>query len=334
MKNLSVGISILFIFSLLANTIIFTGCKKKIENPVKFPVGLFPDDIVNIDALNTEFDDYNSALFQLFGKVTIVFSSNRKSAGGEFDLVQGSITFVFDQTVGTFGFTSALTNDEFLTKLLNTANKTGNDFGPFRFFSPVDGYEYLLLSSENNEGNLDMYYLKNLPYFDTGLPQVSGSYPISLLNTTWNEDYICLDTNHDSVYFSSDNGGDFDIYLNTRPSNLPLDVWFSSGFKISEPVDSINSPSNEKCPLVHKNIMVFASNRPGGFGEYDLYYSVFRGGRWSSPLNMGDKINTSSNEFRPVISSSPDFGNMYMVFSSDRPGGKGRFDLYFTGVSF
>jgi len=334
MKNLSVSISIIFIFSILAYTITFTGCKKKIENPVKFPVGYFPETVVNINDLNTEYDDYNTALFQLFGKVTIVFSSNRKSSGGEFDLVQDSMTFVFEQTDGAFGFTAEMTNDVFLTKLLNAANKTGDDFGQYRFYSPLDGYEYLLLSSENEEGNLDMYYLKNRPVFDTGIPAVSGPYPITLLNTMWDEDYICFDTNQDSVYFSSDKGGNFDIYLNTRPSNLPVDAWFDSGFEISEVADSINSSGDEKCPLVHKNIMVFASNRPGGIGGYDLYCSIFRRGKWSSPVNLGPEINTSSNEFRPVISSNPDFENMFMIFSSDRPGGKGRFDLYFTGVNF
>jgi len=80
--------------------------------------------------------------------------------------------------------------------------------------------------------------------------------------------------------------------------------------------------------------MVFSSNRPGGLGGYDLYYSTLKGGKWSSPVNMGPRINTSSDEYRPVIGTSPDFTNMYLMFSSNRPGGKGGFDLYFTGVDF
>jgi hypothetical protein len=227
-----------------------------------------------------------------------------------------------------------MTNDAFLAKLLDEANKTGNDFGPFRFYSPFDGFEYLLLSSENEEGSLDMYYLKNLPAIDRGIPVITGPSPVTLLNTAHNEDYICFDTNQDSVYFSSDTGGNFDIYLNTRPSNLAVDVWFNSGPAISEAAESINSPADEKCPFVHKNIMVFASNRTDGFGGYDLYYSELKGRKWGAPVNLGPEINTSSNEFRPVISSKPGFGNLFIIFSSDRPGGKGRFDLYFTGVSF
>ena len=78
--------------------------------------------------------------------------------------------------------------------------------------------------------------------------------------------------------------------------------------------------------------MIFTSNRPGGYGGYDLYYSVFKNGKWSSPVNFGPDINTSSDEYRPVIGYHPDFTNKFMIFSSNRPGGKGGFDLYFTGV--
>jgi hypothetical protein len=75
-----------------------------------------------------------------------------------------------------------------------------------------------------------------------------------------------------------------------------------------------------------------SSNRAGGFGGYDIYYSVFRNGNWSSPVNMGSRINTSSDEYRPVIGSNPDFTNNFIMFSSNRPGGKGGFDLYFSGL--
>ncbi len=328
------NIHVIFIFSILIFTLITAACTKKMEDPIQFPFGYFPNSVYNISDLNSPYDDYNTAIFQLFGKVAIVFSSNRNSYGEEFDLVQGSLTFVFDQTNGAFGLDAEMTNDIFLTKLLKAANSERDNFGPYRFYSAVDGYEYLLLSSENSEGNMDFYYLKNLPVFDTGIPSVNGPFPITLLNTGSNDDYICLDTNQDSVYFSSDVDGDFDIYLKTRPSGMSADTWFGSEYSVSAAVDSINSPDDEKCPLVHKNVMVFASNRTGVTGGYDIYFSVFRNGKWSKPYNMGPEINTSSNEFRPVLGSNPDFENMFMIFSSDRPGGSGRFDLYFTGVNF
>jgi hypothetical protein len=80
--------------------------------------------------------------------------------------------------------------------------------------------------------------------------------------------------------------------------------------------------------------MVFASNRPGGSGVFDLYYSILRDGEWSSPVNLGEPINSASDEYRPILGGHIDFNNRYMMFSSNRPGGKGGFDLYYTGVTF
>jgi hypothetical protein len=81
-------------------------------------------------------------------------------------------------------------------------------------------------------------------------------------------------------------------------------------------------------------MMVFASNRPGGYGGYDLYSSVLINGKWSSATNLGPGINTAADEYRPVIGYHPDFTNGFLIFSSDRPGGKGGFDLYFTGFDY
>ena len=45
--------------------------------------------------------------------------------------------------------------------------------------------------------------------------------------------------------------------------------------------------------------MVFTSNRQGGFGGFDLWYSIFDGTEWSEPKNFGERINTEYDEYRP-----------------------------------
>ncbi len=47
----------------------------------------------------------------------LLFSSNRGSAGRQFDLVQGIISYAFDQTNGAFWLGAEITTDPFLTKL-------------------------------------------------------------------------------------------------------------------------------------------------------------------------------------------------------------------------
>jgi hypothetical protein len=308
-------------------------CKKS-DNPIKFPKGTFPDSTMALTGINTQYDDYNSNIQQLLDYVIIIFSSNRISTGEQFDLVQGVISYFFDQTSGAFEVESEMIQEPFITTLLSASNTDGDDLGPYTLFSAADGFEYLLLASESTNGDLDFYYLKNQPVSGVNLPAVLGPYPVKLLNTGSDDAYICFDTNQDSVYFSSDREGSFDIFIKTRPAETTISEWFDGDYSVSEKPDSINSSGNDKCPYVYRKYLVFASDRPGGFGGFDLYYSVFRKGKWSSPVNFGPDINTTDNEYRPVLGYHEEFTNNFMIFSSDRPGGKGEYDLYLRGITF
>jgi hypothetical protein len=318
---------------ILLITACFTNCKKT-DNPIRFPKGTIPDSIINVTDINSAYDDYNTALYQIGETLPVIFSSNRKSSGGQFDLEQASLTVTFDQTTGEFTFGSKMTTDPFLSKLTGKAITSGNDFGPYRLFSTVDGFEYLLLSSVNQGGNLDFYYLKNQPVSGSALPDVSGPFPVKLMNTPADDAYITLNQIQDTAYFSSDKDGNFDFFYLIKPGETTLADWFNLDYTIPVKADSLNSTYNDKCPFILKKVMVFASDRPGGFGGFDLYYSIVKNGKWGKPVNLGSRINTSSDEYRPVIGAIQDFTNLFLMFSSNRPGGKGGFDLYFTGITF
>lgn len=72
----------------------------------------------------------------------------------------------------------------------------------------------------------------------------------------------------------------------------------------------------------------FASNRAGGYGGYDLYFSDFRDGRWSPAVNLGAEINTEGNEAFPYIHP-----NGRLFFASDGHGGMGGYDLFLIDLS-
>ena len=74
--------------------------------------------------------------------------------------------------------------------------------------------------------------------------------------------------------------------------------------------------------------LLFASDRPGGFGGFDLYYAEYKNGVWSSPINLGEDVNSASDEIFPYWG-----GNNQISFSSNRPGGLGGIDLYLLDVS-
>ena len=65
-------------------------------------------------------------------------------------------------------------------------------------------------------------------------------------------------------------------------------------------------------------------NFPYGFGSCDLYISYLTPEGWSTPENMGNRINTEAWESAPSL--SPDKRDLY--FASSRLGGYGGQDLY------
>lgn len=74
-------------------------------------------------------------------------------------------------------------------------------------------------------------------------------------------------------------------------------------------------------------MVVFSSNRPGGYGGLDLWYSVLDSkGKWSEPVNLGPEINTPENE--EGVSFHPD-GNI-IFFHSSGLNGFGGYDVYFS----
>ena len=54
------------------------------------------------------------------------------------------------------------------------------------------------------------------------------------------------------------------------------------------------------------NTLFFASNRPGGEGGTDLWFTKRQDdGKWSPPINLGPKINTPYDEEAPFITNEP-----------------------------
>jgi outer membrane protein OmpA-like peptidoglycan-associated protein/tetratricopeptide (TPR) repeat protein len=75
------------------------------------------------------------------------------------------------------------------------------------------------------------------------------------------------------------------------------------------------------------NRMYFASDRPGGYGQLDLWYTDWVDGEWSLSKNAGPGINSPSNELYPKIC------NDRLFFSSDRRDqGYGGLDLYYVSL--
>ncbi len=74
--------------------------------------------------------------------------------------------------------------------------------------------------------------------------------------------------------------------------------------------------------------LFFTSDKPGGYGGYDLYYCEWKNSYWNEPVNAGPVINTTGNESYPFINPSGD-----LFFSSDGQPGLGGMDIFFSQFS-
>ncbi len=133
-----------------------------------------------------------------------------------------------------------------------------------------------------------------------------------------------------TLYFASyryyckdyiENLGQMDLYR-----SIPVNGAYGAPENLGKPV---NTAHHEKEPFVapDEGYLIFTSDRPGGFGDCDLYISFKKeNGSWSQPLNMGEAINSAKWEGVPIV--SPD--GKYLFFSSDRSGDS---DVYWLDAS-
>jgi hypothetical protein len=118
-----------------------------------------------------------------------------------------------------------------------------------------------------------------------------------------------------------------------RNSNLGIlkAVYKNNALKTISAFPKIAEAYNLAYPSINKfaDTLFFASDMPGGFGGYDLYFCrLQQNGSWSAPVNLGPKINTPKDETFPYWDS---MGTLY--FSSEGHMGYGALDIFKVGLS-
>ncbi|MCS7162796.1 MAG: OmpA family protein [Bacteroidia bacterium] len=111
------------------------------------------------------------------------------------------------------------------------------------------------------------------------------------------------------------------------------DIWYSRkiGNEWSAPVHAgkvINTPFNEIYPYVGQDgkTLYFASDGHPGLGGYDVFRTQGQFSTWEPPVNLGPPLNSSYDDFSLIWIKQDSLG----IVASNRPGGKGRDDLYYV----
>jgi len=189
-----------------------------------------------------------------------------------------------------------------------------------------DRYEYVLAFSPDLNECVFGITNSNWSYFTL-------MYTKMVDDSSWTEpNNAPFQGNGDGLLPSYSPDGTQIYFVSSRPSWPPANIWRSerndTSWNTPDKMPSpINSGSDEfGVSLSNDETLYFISQRSGGYGQGDIYYSMLENGQYSSVINIGTAINSSNNEASPFI--APD--GSYLIFESDRSGGHGQVDLYIS----
>ena len=115
--------------------------------------------------------------------------------------------------------------------------------------------------------------------------------------------------------------GRCDIYVSHREG-----AGWSTPYNVGKPV---NSDYWESQPAISPDgrTLYFISNRPGGFGGYDIWKStITEDAKWGAAINLGPKVNTTGDESTPYLHVD----GVTLYFSSDGWPGFGHKDIFYS----
>ena len=172
------------------------------------------------------------------------------------------------------------------------------------------------------QGNGDLWFARRATASGSwNEPQNVGS----VVNSPFTEGVPKLSRDGLMLLFASDRpggSGQRDIWATSRPTRAA--AW-------AAPLNlgpAVNGPGNDWCPAISADglILIFQSDRPGGFGGDDFWVSTRTSisEAWSNAVHLGPEINTAANEVKAELSAD----GQTLLFASDRRGGRGALDIW------
>jgi len=142
------------------------------------------------------------------------------------------------------------------------------------------------------------------------------------INSAGNESGVSISSGETMVFATDGRGGNGGL-------DLFLSQWDGKTWTLAQPLSYyINSPYDEFDPLLGKSgdYLIFASDRPGGIGEVDLWISFAYQNYWIRPRNMGEIYNSKGFDRSPFLSG--DGKTFYFTSYNRRFDGTGGFDIW------
>ncbi len=199
--------------------------------------------------------------------------------------------------------------------------------------------------------NNNVVYLKSRPrqkildkktketYYDLYVADVNkisalvNSKPISTtINSEYHEGPATFTSDGNTIYFTRVDyvQGQFNLSKEKEVQLKIFESKFENGSWVKPQRSSFNA---DQIASAHPSIsadasyIIFASDRPEGYGKMDLYVSFNINGQWSLPSNLGPKINSAGNDWFPFIASTG-----HLIYASDGKSDSKGIDIYISSI--
>ena len=192
-----------------------------------------------------------------------------------------------------------LTSPDNKPKIFNPSFISDSTFVQNCCFSP-DGKEFYYAETDGNWSYINIFFVKNINGEISEPEQLFSELPFCLAPfVSYDNDKIFFISGQNDSIFSGD------IFIAKREGN----TWGKPKM-LNGP---INSQYDEwEVSVSKRSTLYFSSNRPGGYGDMDVYKSEVINGSYNKIENLGRPINTHSLDECAYI--APD--ESYIIFNS------------------
>lgn len=216
---------------------------------------------------------------------------------------------------------------------LQSLNSEEREFSPVLFQGKLVFVTSQLKMGLPNPVSDEAYYDLLVANLKKGLPSGKSKNFSVDINTPLHEGPCSFSTDGKKIFFTRSN------QLNGAPvldeeGKIQLQIYESS-FDGTNWSDVKTLPFNKgNDSYMHPSIspdgekLYFASNKPSGYGGYDIYFVEKEGNNWSEPINMGPEVNSNGNEGFPFMPP-----NGVLFFASNGHKGLGAIDLFMIDIS-
>lgn len=208
-------------------------------------------------------------------------------------------------------------------------NTKYQDFG-----STFMGKDKIVFSSSRRTAGISKRVWKenNQPYLNLFIGDLTKNGEIvnvrpfsSDVNSKYHDAFVAFTPNRAEVYFTSNN------YIGGKLKSEGLKIFSAIIDEKGQWKNFSSLPFNDDDydtghPMISADgkKLYFVSNMPGTKGDTDIFVVDLNQGHYGKIINLGKTINSKYKEYSPYVDGD------VIYFSSNRPGGKGGFDIYMT----